>query len=147
MSLLGLRLRAPLRPFTRAFATPPKSTRPAPASGNALAGVASDLVPASLREPADPDAWWRGNDLTQQYGKPGNQYSGRSMPVRNFIAQFRTMQGNLRRSGIADEFRRVEYYEKPSAERVRLASIRNRRRFQENIRKRVQLVQALRSRK
>ncbi|BEI85878.1 hypothetical protein CcaverHIS002_0601650 [Cutaneotrichosporon cavernicola] len=142
MSLLGLRLRASLRPLgARAISTPPQ--RPA----NPLASVAGDLMPSSLREPADPDAWWRGNDLSQHHGKPGNQYTGRSMPVRNFIAQFRMLQGSLKRSGITNEFRRVEYYEKPSAERVRLASERNRRRFQENIRRRVQQVQALRSRK
>ncbi|KLT40433.1 hypothetical protein CC85DRAFT_329844 [Cutaneotrichosporon oleaginosum] len=143
MSFLGLRaLRAPLlRPLgARALATPPRPS-------NALAGVASDLMPSSLREPSDPDAWWRGNELTQHYGKPGNQYTGRSVPVRHFQASYAMMQAMLNRSGATFEHRNSEYYEKPSLQRVRLASQRNRRRFQENIRKRVQLVQSLRSRK
>jgi hypothetical protein len=90
-------------------------------------------MPSSLRESEDPDKWWRGNDLAVHYGKPGNQFTGRSLPSRNFQATFGALSGLLSRSGALKEHKALEWYEKPSARRVRLNSERHRRRFQENV--------------
>ncbi|KAL7422454.1 hypothetical protein Q5752_003102 [Cryptotrichosporon argae] len=81
-------------------------------------------------------------------GVPGSAYSGRSSAARGgYAAAYGRVMGALQRAGVRRELRLQEYYEKPSKRKVRLASERHRRRFQEEVRQRVQMVQALRARK
>lgn len=80
----------------------------------------------------------------------GNQYSGRSITGvnKNFNVEtaLRRLNITLSRNKIKKELRLNEFYEKPSDKRQRLSRERHRRRFQEVVRKKVQLVQMLRNR-
>ncbi|KAK4689165.1 small subunit ribosomal protein MRP21, partial [Tremellales sp. Uapishka_1] len=121
----------------------PQSSSYVPADQSALENADASKVP-----PPDVDAWWKGS--VKAIGHPGNQYTGRSLPVRStglgFIRTFRRLTTNLRKENIRTELRRAEFYEKPSETRRRLISERHRRRFQEEVRRRVQMVQTIRNR-
>ncbi|KAK0555051.1 hypothetical protein OC846_000208 [Tilletia horrida] len=86
----------------------------------------------------------------RQHGllKPGTPTSGRSFPVNggDLNRAYRVMMAALRRDDIRHELRRGERYEKPNQERRRKRSERHRRRFADLVRKKVQLVMALRAR-
>jgi len=95
----------------------------------------SHLIPTKAFE-EDPDAWWRKTDhaLNRNLGKPGNQYSGRSVRVgKDYNVAYNKVGSILSRTGTKDEIRRAAYYEKPSERKTRLNSERWRRRFQEMV--------------
>jgi ribosomal protein S21 len=88
-----------------------------------------DLMPP---ERSSPTEWWRtaSNNVV---GIPNTPFSGRSLPVgsraSDFTVVYRRLQRSIRQSGLKNDIRRAEYYEKPTTKRVRLASERHRRRF------------------
>lgn len=100
--------------------------------------------PADLRtlQPAiDPDNWWTarqaGSLASASSRLPGNQFSGRSIPVkggRGFQQAYRQLMGVLSRTGVRNDVRNSEFYEKPHVMRNRQKSERHRRRFQEMVR-------------
>lgn len=100
---------------------------------------------------------WRERSKHRPPGEHGNQYSGRTVKVRpsaggatvasaQINSALRSLNVVLSRNKIKKELRLGEFYEKPSERRQRLARERHRRRFQDMVRKKVQLVQQLRSR-
>jgi ribosomal protein S21 len=99
-----------------------------------LSGI-SHLIPSKVAE-EDPDAWWRKTDITldRNFGKPGNQYTGRSYPVKgNYTTAYQRLSTTLARTGTRAELNRAQYYERPSERKRRLRSHRWRRRFQEEV--------------
>lgn len=109
-------------------------------------------------------AAWQDRSKSRRAGQTGNQYTGRSVTVFQPRAGASSVEGAaspsaaainsalrrlnivLSRNKIKKELRLGEFYEKPSERRQRLARERHRRRFQDMVRKKVQLVQQLRSR-
>jgi ribosomal protein S21 len=120
---------SPSEPLTR-------TTRSAPLP-DALASPA-DL--RNLQPPSDPDNWWtarQAGSLASTSSKlPGNQFSGRSIPVkggRGFTQAYMQLMGVLSRTGVRNDVRNSEFYEKPHVMRNRQKSERHRRRFQEMV--------------
>ena len=99
---------------------------------------------AEKNKKSDDDlTWWtklssnptrEGSSYNSHLRVPGNQYSGRSLPIdpRSSLAQrYRQLQGQMTRTGVRKELKLAEFYEKPSIRRNRKQSERHRRRFQE----------------
>ncbi|KAE8194189.1 hypothetical protein CF328_g4825 [Tilletia controversa] len=110
-------------------------------SQSSASAVASDQLNASL------DKDFR---LRRSHGLiiPGQPTTGRSVTVvgGDLGKAYRIVMGILRKDDIRGELRRGERYEKPNQERRRKRSERHRRRFADLVRKKVQLVMALRAR-
>ncbi|KAI5452490.1 hypothetical protein NCC49_000653 [Naganishia albida] len=111
-----------------------------------------DSTSSSLDAPTTPEGWWRETYGSRTWSKPGNQYTGRSINVPSKSGEagvataIRRLNGVLMRNRVKRELRLGEYYEKPSERKKRLAVERHRRRFQDLVRQKVQLVQTIRNR-
>ncbi|KAL9933132.1 hypothetical protein V8E36_007850 [Tilletia maclaganii] len=118
-----------------ASASPPKQSQP-----SASAAI-SDWLDQNLDRRFRERRLLGGNE-------PHTTTSGRSILVNagDVTRAFRQMNGALKRDDIRNELRRGERYEKPNQERRRKRSERHRRRFADLVRKKVQLVMALRNR-
>jgi ribosomal protein S21 len=98
---------------------------------------ASDL--SRLQPATDPDSWWSARAIGSSPNSnrlPGNQYTGRSIQIkggRGFQQAYRQLMGVLSRTGVRNDVRNSEYYEKPHVMRNRQKSERHRRRFQEMV--------------
>ena len=102
--------------------------------------IASPADLRTLQPTQDPDNWWtarQAGTLASTSSKlPGNQFSGRSIPVkggRGFQQAYRQLMGVLSRTGVRNDVRNSEFYEKPHVMRNRQKSERHRRRFQEMV--------------
>ncbi|GHJ89734.1 hypothetical protein NliqN6_6136 [Naganishia liquefaciens] len=101
---------------------------------------------------ATAESWWRSTYAHRSWPKPGNQYTGRSVPVsprsgdQGVSVAVRRLSGILTRNRVKRELKLGEYYEKPSERKKRLAVERHRRRFQDLVRHKIELVQAIRNR-
>ncbi|GFZ52072.1 hypothetical protein JCM24511_09844 [Saitozyma sp. JCM 24511] len=121
--------------------TPSTPSPPTPSRSSRL--VLPDLPPRS-----ESLEWWQSASRAQN-GLPGNQYSGRSVPVprqADFMGMYRRLQGVMTRSGVRRDLRLGEFHEKSSDRRRRVESERHRKRFQEMVRSKVQMVQTIRNR-
>ncbi|WFD32550.1 hypothetical protein MSPP1_003598 [Malassezia sp. CBS 17886] len=83
---------------------------------------------------------------------PAKPTSGRSVSIANSNAQgnnatvlYRTLMRLLRRNNVRRELKLQERYEKPNQMRRRKRSERHRRRFADMVRKKVQLIMALKA--
>ncbi|PWN53162.1 hypothetical protein IE53DRAFT_384389 [Violaceomyces palustris] len=77
------------------------------------------------------------------------KFSGRSevrTPLTDAGVTYKRLMATLRRNNVRNELRLVERYEKPNEERRRKKSERHRRRFADMVRKKVQLVMAIKAR-
>ena len=115
----------------------PRTTRSTPLPES----LASPADLRTLQPASDPDNWWtarQAGSLASTSSKlPGNQFSGRSIPVkggRGFTQAYRQLMGVLSRTGVRNDVRNSEFYEKPHVMRNRQKSERHRRRFQEMVR-------------
>jgi ribosomal protein S21 len=122
-----------------------------PASPEPIRTTRSTPLPETIASPADlrtlqptqdPDNWWtarQAGTLASTSSKlPGNQFSGRSIPVKGgkgFQQAYRQLMGVLSRTGVRNDVRNSEFYEKPHVMRNRQKSERHRRRFQEMVRR------------
>ncbi|KAI0054045.1 hypothetical protein FA95DRAFT_1551843 [Auriscalpium vulgare] len=79
---------------------------------------------------------------------PQNAYAGRSVEVRNgdIAHALDVLQGTLAKNNVFAELKRAARHEKKGYKRRRLSSERWRRRFAEEVRKKVQLVNEIRAR-
>ncbi|WFD00285.1 hypothetical protein MYAM1_003033 [Malassezia yamatoensis] len=83
---------------------------------------------------------------------PATPTSGRTVSATNSYGNtsatmlYRNLMSTLRRNSVRRELRLGERYEKPNQKRRRLRSERHRRRFADMIRKKVQLIMALKAR-
>ncbi|WFD44213.1 hypothetical protein MPSI1_002879 [Malassezia psittaci] len=83
---------------------------------------------------------------------PATPTSGRTVSATNSYGNasvamlYRNLMSTLRRNNVRRELRLGERYEKPNQKRRRLRSERHRRRFADMIRKKVQLIMALKAR-
>jgi ribosomal protein S21 len=116
--------------------SPRRSTRSTPIPDSLVS--ATDLL--RLQPASDPDNWWTAGSTrsaTSPLAKlPGNQYSGRSIAIkggRGFQQSYRQLMGVLSRTGVRNDVRNSEYFEKPHVMRNRQKSERHRRRFQEMV--------------
>ncbi|KAE8234847.1 hypothetical protein CF326_g95 [Tilletia indica] len=151
-----------LRPSLTAHAKPPVSTllqhrlasssaphfrQGQPASSSSSQSNGSGTIVASEHLNATLDKEFR---LRRSHGMlfPGEPTTGRSIAVQSGDVgrAYRTVMSILRKDDIRGELRRGERYEKPNQERRRKRSERHRRRFADLVRKKVQLVMALRAR-
>jgi ribosomal protein S21 len=114
-----------------------RSTRSTPIPESLIS--AADL--SKFQPTQDPDNWWTARpigSLSSTLNKlPGNQFTGRSIPVkggRGFTQAYRQLMGVLSRTGVRNDVRNSEYFEKPHVMRNRKKSERHRRRFQEMVR-------------
>ncbi|KAF9564658.1 hypothetical protein CPC08DRAFT_734350 [Agrocybe pediades] len=72
---------------------------------------------------------------------PANPYSGRTVEVgKNLSATFRKLDAILARNQVRKQLRLTERHEKKGVKRRRLSSERWRKRFADEVRKKVQLV-------
>ncbi|SJX64545.1 related to MRP21-mitochondrial ribosomal protein of the small subunit [Sporisorium reilianum f. sp. reilianum] len=97
----------------------------------------------------DLEADWAARAVYGEPSWPATPFSGRSIrvtpqadPARAY-AQLSTL---LRRNNLRQELRLQERYEKPNEERRRKKSERHRRRFADMVRRKVQLVMAIKAR-
>ncbi|KDQ14031.1 hypothetical protein BOTBODRAFT_110804 [Botryobasidium botryosum FD-172 SS1] len=90
----------------------------------------------------------RSSNILKKLAPPPNTYAGRSVVVEKGDVgnAYNRLQGILARNDVRKELRLTERHEKRSDKRRRLESERHRRRFAEFIRKKVQLVKAIRAR-
>jgi hypothetical protein len=95
----------------------------------------SYLPPKDVSTLDDVDSWWRKSEtLDRNPGVPGNQFIGRSLPVRgNYAQQYSRLSSLIRHTGMKAEVRRAMYHEKPSDRKTRLRSERWRRQFAEKV--------------
>ncbi|TFY72692.1 hypothetical protein EVG20_g290 [Dentipellis fragilis] len=96
------------------------------------------------------EARWEERSKTVVAGllPPSNAYAGRSVEVRNgaVTEALRRLQTTLSRNRVQQELRATARHEKKGVKRRRLRSQRWRRRFAHEVRKKVQLVNAIRAR-
>ncbi|ETS64496.1 hypothetical protein PaG_00958 [Moesziomyces aphidis] len=98
---------------------------------------------------ADLEAEWATRAVYGEQSWPATPFSGRSIrvtpsadPARAY-AQLATL---LKKNNVRGELRLQQRYEKPNEERRRKKSERHRRRFADMVRKKVQLVMAIKAR-
>jgi len=100
--------------------------------------------------PSSAAALWKGRSegFFRRAHPPANTYAGRSVEVKNgdVATAYNKLQGILVRNNVRKELRLTERHEKKSDKRRRLESERHRKRFADFIRKKVQLVKAIRAR-
>lgn len=122
-------------PFASAdFPKPPKpSARYTDAYGEDSVGESSGYL-GSVEE-RDPHEWWKTRSQLHDPARELQVVSklhGRSLPVRrggDFNSAFRNIRRLMRETGVKQQMRLGEYYEKPSEKRVRLSSERWRTKF------------------
>ncbi|KAA1471195.1 hypothetical protein DENSPDRAFT_98485 [Dentipellis sp. KUC8613] len=90
----------------------------------------------------------RSKNVVASLLPPGNAYAGRSVEVKNGAVTdaLRRLQATLMRNRVHQELRMTARHEKKGVKRRRLRSQRWRRRFAHEVRKKVQLVNAIRAR-
>lgn len=95
---------------------------------------ASHIIPSNFTE-TDPDKWWKAAELGQMNGNPGNNFSGRSIPVRpgGYVQAYHSLKKMMYLSQMKREIKIYERHEKPSTKKRRLKMERHRRRFQEEV--------------
>ncbi|TFK54907.1 hypothetical protein OE88DRAFT_1642206 [Heliocybe sulcata] len=114
---------------------------------------------SSIKEPAKPDSpekIWKANHDTfmatmtrvndAYSGKCLSELTGRSIPVLggNIDQAYKYLESRLNRNRVKAEVRYQERHEKKGIKRNRLKSERWRRRFAHEVRKKIQLVNAIR---
>ncbi|EMD38510.1 hypothetical protein CERSUDRAFT_82785 [Gelatoporia subvermispora B] len=99
-----------------------------------------------------PEEIWRDRShrIASSLGAPDNAYTGRSVRVTpkagGAAGALHDLQVILRRNNVMAEYRSQERHEKKGEKRRRLESLRWRRRFAHEVRKKVQLVNEIRAR-
>ncbi|KAI0807120.1 hypothetical protein C8Q74DRAFT_1362660 [Fomes fomentarius] len=96
-----------------------------------------------------PEAIWAEMEksIVSQLQRPHNAYSGRSVPVvRDVGSALAMLKGILAINNVRSSHVRDERHEKKGEKRNRLRSLRWRRRFAHEVRKKVQLVNEIRAR-
>ncbi|KAH9854131.1 hypothetical protein C2E23DRAFT_884238 [Lenzites betulinus] len=114
-----------------------------------LLGVAKEGVKKSKKDMKPEDIWKnKESNEVKELSPPNNAYSGRSVQVTNNEVAFALMKlkGILTVNAVRHTAVRDERHEKKGEKRNRLKSVRWRRRFAHEVRKKVQLVNEIRAR-
>ncbi|OCH95514.1 hypothetical protein OBBRIDRAFT_535832 [Obba rivulosa] len=139
---------APPSPFGNMIHSP---TPQHPSSWNWIANQL-DIATKSPEDPANTaEAKWkdRSDRILPNIEPPHNAYTGRSVRVTfrdGAASALHRLQILLRRNQVIAEYRSQERHEKKGEKRRRLESVRWRRRFAHEVRKKVQLVNEIRAR-
>lgn len=97
----------------------------------------------------DLEADWSNRAVYGEPSWPATPFSGRSIrvtPSADASRAYAQLAVLLRRNNVRQELRLQQRYEKPNEERRRKKSERHRRRFADMVRKKVQLVMAIKAR-
>lgn len=97
----------------------------------------------------DLEADWAARAVYGEPSWPATPFSGRSIrvtPQADPARAYGQLSVLLRRNNVRQELRLQQRYEKPNEERRRKKSERHRRRFADMVRKKVQLVMAIKAR-
>lgn len=97
----------------------------------------------------DLEAEWASRAVYGEQSWPATPFSGRSIrvtPQADPSRAYAQLSVLLRRNNVRQELRLQQRYEKPNEERRRKKSERHRRRFADMVRKKVQLVMAIKAR-
>jgi len=117
---------------------------------NHASGGKSGSTPMQPMPPMSPEAMWKANHDTfmATMGRVNDAYSGRSVPVLkgDLDQAYRHLEARLVKNRVRAEVRYQERHEKKGEKRNRLKSQRWRRLFAHEVRKKVQLVDAIRRR-
>ncbi|KAI0646956.1 hypothetical protein C8Q79DRAFT_1009113 [Trametes meyenii] len=101
-------------------------------------------------KPISPEQIWSNREEAQvkRLQRPNDAYSGRSVPVINHEVSLALakLRGTLQANAVRATNVRDERHEKKGEKRNRLKSLRWRRRFAHEVRKKVQLVNEIRAR-
>ncbi|KAL1916885.1 mitochondrial 37S ribosomal protein bS21m [Calcarisporiella thermophila] len=126
-----------------------KHTRkPIDTFGDILANVADSARRPAAPKRIDEHQWWEAAAQDSASTRKKGPYQGRSVEVyhENVLGSYGYLNAVLNRNNIRREVRANLYYEKPAQARRRLRQERNRKRFQDLVRKKVALIMQMKNR-